>query len=367
MDWKDLGGQLARAGAPIIGGALGGPLGGMLGGVVGNVLADALGTDATPEAVGKAIATATPAEVAEKLAAADAEHGLEPGLHELRPERLVVHAFARHGVERLEDRRRRRRRREQAERQLGDQLGIARLGAGRDLGRDAEALLARHREDAHLAGPMQRDHLVGDVGGEHRHLPGDQIRVAARRALVGDMDDVGRAGERLEQLAREVRHGARTGRAVGQLARVRLGVGGELLQVVGRHGGVDDDGRDRDRHRGDRREILRLVAGLAVERRDEDEVAGRAEQQRVAVGRAAGRHRGADDAAAAALVLDDDGAERGLDPLRVLAGDDVEHATGAARHDQADRPIRIALRGRRVGGEGRPCERTERQLQHVTS
>ncbi len=73
MDWKELGGQLIRAGAPLIGGAILGPLGGTVGGLVGNVLADALGVDPTPEAVSKAITEGDPAVIAQKLSDADAK------------------------------------------------------------------------------------------------------------------------------------------------------------------------------------------------------------------------------------------------------------------------------------------------------
>ncbi len=73
MDWRDLAGALAKAGAPIIGAALGGPLGGMIGGAIGNVLAESLGTEATPAAVNEAITRGDPADVAAKLSAADAQ------------------------------------------------------------------------------------------------------------------------------------------------------------------------------------------------------------------------------------------------------------------------------------------------------
>lgn len=73
MDWKDLAGSLARAGAPIIGTAIGGPLGGTIGGVVGNIVANALGVDSTPEAVNEAITTGDPAVVSVALSKAESE------------------------------------------------------------------------------------------------------------------------------------------------------------------------------------------------------------------------------------------------------------------------------------------------------
>lgn len=73
MDWRELAGDLIRAGAPIIGGALGGPLGGLIGSTAGKIIADALGVEATPDAVGGALKTLPPGDVAAKLQAADAE------------------------------------------------------------------------------------------------------------------------------------------------------------------------------------------------------------------------------------------------------------------------------------------------------
>lgn len=73
MDWKSLGGTLAKTGFPIIGAALGGPLGGTIGGVVGGIVASALGVDNTPEAVNTAITTGDPAVVNAALAKAEAE------------------------------------------------------------------------------------------------------------------------------------------------------------------------------------------------------------------------------------------------------------------------------------------------------
>jgi hypothetical protein len=73
MDWRDIAGDLVKAGAPIIGTAIGGPLGGMAGNVIGKVVADALGVTPTPEAVTDAIKTLPPAEVQARLAGADAQ------------------------------------------------------------------------------------------------------------------------------------------------------------------------------------------------------------------------------------------------------------------------------------------------------
>ena len=73
MDWREIAGDLVKAGAPIIGGALGGPLGGMIGSAIGNVVATALGVDSTPEAVNDALKTTPADQLQAKLSAAESE------------------------------------------------------------------------------------------------------------------------------------------------------------------------------------------------------------------------------------------------------------------------------------------------------
>jgi len=73
MDWKSLGGELIRSGAPVIGTALGGPMGGMIGGVLGDIVAKQLGVENTPAAIDNAIKTMPPDQLAARLTAAEAE------------------------------------------------------------------------------------------------------------------------------------------------------------------------------------------------------------------------------------------------------------------------------------------------------
>lgn len=73
MDWKALGGQLIRAGAPLIGGALLGPLGSTAGELLGGFVASQLGVENTPDAISNAIATGDPASVSVALSKAESE------------------------------------------------------------------------------------------------------------------------------------------------------------------------------------------------------------------------------------------------------------------------------------------------------
>lgn len=73
MDWRDIAGDLVKAGAPIIGSAIGGPLGGLAGNLMGQVIAEALGVESTPEAVEGAIKSLPAGDVQAKLAEADAK------------------------------------------------------------------------------------------------------------------------------------------------------------------------------------------------------------------------------------------------------------------------------------------------------
>jgi len=57
MDWKTIGGQLAKIGLPLLGGAVGGPAGAMIGKAVAASLG--LGADATPEQTAVAMGNMT--------------------------------------------------------------------------------------------------------------------------------------------------------------------------------------------------------------------------------------------------------------------------------------------------------------------
>lgn len=55
LDWKQLAGPLAQAGATTLGTIIGGPLGAAVGNVVGTAVAQTLGVEPTPEAVAQQI------------------------------------------------------------------------------------------------------------------------------------------------------------------------------------------------------------------------------------------------------------------------------------------------------------------------
>ena len=73
-DWTNMAGQLASAGAPILGGVLGGPVGGAVGSIVGGLLGKALGCEPTPAAVSAAI-TKDPQAAGAALQKLDTEQG----------------------------------------------------------------------------------------------------------------------------------------------------------------------------------------------------------------------------------------------------------------------------------------------------
>ena len=104
----------------------------------------------------------------------------------------------------------------------------------------------------------------------------------------------------------------------------------------------DQDVRRAADHR-DRREVLDRVVGKLAHRRIGAVRADVADHQRVAVGRGARGGERCDDAAAAALVLDDDRlAEHLAQPLGDGARDEIDAAARLHRRDDLDRLARIS-------------------------
>ena len=132
------------------------------------------------------------------------------------------------------------------------------------------------------------------------------------------------------------------------LARLLLDRLDELLHGLGGLTGIDDQdagggARDRDRCKSADR-----IVGHFLQSRIDQEARAR-DQQRIAVGRRGLHHRGADIAAAAAMVLDIEVLPEAIRQLlRQQTAHDVDHAAGRKREKHAHRPVWITIRTRRT-------------------
>ena len=188
------------------------------------------------------------------------------------------------------------------------------LGDGRHVRQRRHALRPRHRERAELAGFDQR--LGGEQVGEQRRDPAGQHlghrRAGALERNVLQID----AGHVLEQFHAHVRRRARAGGGVVERAGLGLRERDQLAQRLRRHVRMHHQHVGDAGDLGDRGEILRrVVARLLGDRRQHGDGARR-HQQRVAVARRVDHGLDADDAAAAAAVLD----EEALSAARKAAG-----------------------------------------------
>ena len=167
------------------------------------------------------------------------------------------------------------------------------------------------------------------------------------------------AGVDLEQLAGEMSRAAVAARAERELAGIRLRVGDEFLRRVDGQRRVDDQHVRRDRDERDRREVLhRVVRHLRVKARVHRVRRQRAHQDRVAVGRRLRDEVGADVAARAGPVVDDNALAPVLARLlRDGAADDVERSAGRKGDDELHRPVRIGRGGLRAGVRCRQATR----------
>ena len=147
------------------------------------------------------------------------------------------------------------------------------------------------------------------------------------------------------------------GRAVGQLARLRLRERDELGQRLRLHRRIDDQHVRRLRGQCNRREVLdRIVRYLLVEHGIERQRARR-HQEGVAVVRRARDALDTDHVAGAGAVLDEELLlERLGEMIRHHARDDVGAAGGRRGHDDAHGPVRPGL-GLRLSGQDDSTDR----------
>ena len=176
------------------------------------------------------------------------------------------------------------------------------------------------------------------------------------------------SGHRLEQLARHVIGRARPGGRVIESSRPRFGERDELLQVVRRYRGVNDEKEVGIVDRRDRRKVPHQAVGLLREQRFVYRVCVRHHEERVSVG-GGFRHRvGADDRAGARPVLDYKGLSKSLlNTVADKARIDVRRPTRGIGNDDPHRFRRVdGLRqhaGRDASRRNRTGDLTQRLVE----
>jgi hypothetical protein len=131
-----------------------------------------------------------------------------------------------------------------------------------------------------------------------------------RHALVGDVNDVERAGHLLEHLDSDVSDGAGSARAVGELARVCPDVRDQLLHGRHRHRRIDGDRCRGGGENGCRHQVTGGVVDAIAQAFAQHQVARASKQESVAVGLRLGDRIDGDGGAAPAAIFNDDGAQR---------------------------------------------------------
>ena len=222
-------------------------------------------------------------------------------------------------------------------------------------------LFATHCDDLELF-LLDLRHGGGQALEHQVHLARHEVGVGGRAAFVGNVDDIQTGGE-LEQFPGQVGGGARTAGGVIELAGVGLGVGDQFPQVVGWHLGV---GQQHIRVGGDHRDgnkLVRVVAQFFVKALVDGERPGGRQHQGVAITGGVKERLGANVAASADPVFDDDRlTPLGLQPLADDARQGVRSAARRHGHDDLDRARRVVLRlhqGR--SGQGQGCGQGQAQ------
>ncbi len=165
-----------------------------------------------------------------------ADHRIAVGveaLHDVGLLERLVHL----GVETRDDRLRQSGRSEEAEprRRLAERRDD--LGHGRHVGKFRIAGRLQHRKNLHLTG-LGCCVRIGHRDEHHRNVASDHVLHGRRDAAIGHMLDL-HAGGLVEQLAHEMEHRPHARTAVGQLIRMGLGIGDQLLHRVHRQRGMD--------------------------------------------------------------------------------------------------------------------------------
>ena len=186
-------------------------------------------------------------------------------IESLRPELLL--RFGRGedavdiGVEARDDLRRRARRRHEPEPRVHLVTLDAQLVQRWHVRQERRALEARDAERLHLAVLDLADHRRR-VEEPHRHFAGHHGEHALRRALVGDVDEIG-PGHLAEQHPRQVVAGAAATRRERELAWLRFRFGDHVRRPRSGAARRDDHHVRHAADERDRREVLRrVVAGI---------------------------------------------------------------------------------------------------------
>ena len=210
--------------------------------------------------------------------------------------------------------------------------------------------------------------------GQHdRRVPGNRGGNRRRRAVEGDMHDV-EAERQPQHLAQQMALRPHPAGRVTVFAGISFDQRDELFEIARRQRRIDDNDVERSDRQRDRSEVsVGIEREFGEQRRVDDEGAKRNEQ-RVAVGRCAGRLRRADIAGRAGDVLDIELlAEMLGEFLRSKARENVGRAAGLKRHDDAHWPRRPGLRPRAArerrerGGARQQLENLSTRMAHRAS
>ena len=144
---------------------------------------------------------------------------------------------------------------------------------------------------------------------------------------------------------------ARAGRGVVEVPGLALASAISSPNVLCRHVGMHDQHVGDAGDLGDRGKILAGIVARLLGHRGQHRDGARAHQQRVAVGGRIAHRLDADDAAAAATILDEEVLSVLRQFLRENPRQDVGAAAGRGIDDELDRPRRIVGLRKCVGGE----------------